>query len=223
MSEALKAAVLDLKMLRPYLKMVPVMLVLGIVMDISMKTGLSFVVLYAATLIMTLSAYPFGAEEKNRLHLLRLSLPVTRRAIVAGRYLQAASVSLVFSGIAFVLSFIASLVAGRTFAPAETALTALGVCAFALTVVMFQYPIYYRIGFMKARYLVNVPLFLIILLLPQIKALQSSARGGAPSRLIAFLSAHPMSAVLILLALAALLGLLSFLLSYHFFKKKDLS
>lgn len=221
MSDAIGSAVLDLKMLRPYLQKVPLLLAVGIVMDISMKTS-SFVILYAAVLVITLSAYPFGSEEKSRLYLLQLSLPISRRAIVAGRYLQAAAIALAFALIAFPLSFVSALLAGSSFQAVETMLIALGGGLFSLIIVSLQFPFYYRMGFMKARYIVNLPLFLIFLLVPQIKAVQSSLQSGTLGQMLLTLSQRPALALCALMLLVIALGFFSFLLSYRFFKNKDL-
>lgn len=221
MSDALKAAVLDLKTLRPYLKMIPLLLVLGVVMETSMNAA-GFVTIYAATIIITLAAYPFGAEEKSRLHLLQLSLPVSRRALVAGRYMQVTAVAAVMAVISFALSFVASLISGKPFVLSGTLMTALIGCASALFIVTLQYPFYYRMGFLKARYIVNIPIFLVFLLAPQIKLFKGSALA---SRLVLWLravSAHPSFAVIAVLLFVALAAYLSFLISYRFFKYKDM-
>lgn len=221
MSDALKAAVLDLKTLRANLKMVPVLLLVGIVMETSMETA-GFVTVYAATIIIALAAYPFGAEEKSRLHLLQLSLPVSRRAIVAGRYIQAAVVAAVMALVSCALSFAVQLARGLSPSFGPTAAVALSSCVAALLIVAFQYPFFYRMGYMKARYLVNVPLFLVIMLAPQLKALQNSVKSGTLADALRFVTASPAAFAACLLSAAALFIGLSFLFSYRLFRAKDL-
>lgn len=221
MSDALKASVLDLKTVRPYIKILPLLFLVGVVMDVVGKSG-TFVIAYAALITITSASYPFGAEEKSRLHFLALSLPVSRRSIVAGRYIQVILTAFFMAAVAFVLSIISAQISGIPISPSERISAALLSCACALLFIFIQYPFYYRLGYMRARYIVSIPVFLIVMILPQIKPLQNSIRNGALSRMIHTLSTQPLLAVAALFALCALVGFLSFLLSYRFFKNKDL-
>lgn len=105
------------------------------------------------------SSYPFAIGEKTRADLFYASLPLERRHVVYGRYLFALCINLGTAAFSFILCLLIALVQGD-FSLRETLLT-LGACFYLFTLVeAFQFPVYFKLGYTKAKLFVLLPLML---------------------------------------------------------------
>jgi ABC-type transport system involved in multi-copper enzyme maturation permease subunit len=152
---------LDLLTVRPYRKQLLVLVAVGLAITISMpdpSVALPAAAVYAALA----AAYPFAIGDKADLSTLLGALPVRRSAVVLGRYLFA---TLTFLG-AVVLATLAMLaVAAARSLPVEPAtaavLLATSFVVFALTVGI-QFPLYFALGYTRARMLSYLPFAAIV-------------------------------------------------------------
>lgn len=172
MNNILKAAKLDVALVKPYIKTICFTLVLPIVfaaINRSLLTGVSFAMCFIA---MT-TGYTFSVTEKNSMERLYGILPIKKSEMVIGRYLFV----LVLGMFALVISLITQPIVLRSMGENIRVLDIVsaaigGLFMFALYTV-FQIPGYYKYGAIKGRVFMYIPVvgFLATLfLLPQIPA-----------------------------------------------------
>jgi ABC-type transport system involved in multi-copper enzyme maturation permease subunit len=154
---------LDLLTVRPYRKQLLVLVAVGLAITIS--TPDPSVALPAAAVYAALAAaYPFAIGDKADLATLLGALPVRRSAVVLGRY---AFATLTFLGAAAIATIAMVAVAAARSIPLEPATTAVLLASsfaiFALTVGI-QFPMYFAMGYTRARMLSYLPFAAIVLI-----------------------------------------------------------
>lgn len=106
-------------------------------------------------------SYPFAVSEKTQGDLLYATLPISRHALVRGRYLFSLVVCGCSAGIAFILSIPISLVLKLPFDPLQM-LGILGALFLVFTFMgLIQLPLYFKLGYTKAKFLSLAPFLLI--------------------------------------------------------------
>lgn len=157
---------LDFSLIRPYVKTICFTMILPVVfaaINRSLLTGVSFAMCFIA---MT-TGYTFSIVEKNAMERLYGILPVRKSNLVVGRYIFIIIMgltALIFSLIVHpvILTFLGVPISAAEFAGAAT----IGIFLFALYTV-FQLPGYYKLGSIKGRVFMYIPVagFLATLLL----------------------------------------------------------
>lgn len=157
---------LDFSLIRPYVKTICFTMILPVVfaaINRSLLTGVSFAMCFIA---MT-TGYTFSIVEKNAMERLYGILPVRKSDLVVGRYIFITIMgltALIFSLIVHpvILTFLGVPISAAEFAGAAT----IGIFLFALYTV-FQLPGYYKLGSIKGRVFMYIPVagFLATLLL----------------------------------------------------------
>ena len=157
---------LDFSLIRPYVKTICFTMILPVVfaaINRSLLTGVSFAMCFIA---MT-TGYTFSIVEKNAMERLYGILPVRKSDLVVGRYIFIIIMgltALIFSLIVHpvILTFLGVPISAAEFAGAAT----IGIFLFALYTV-FQLPGYYKLGSIKGRVFMYIPVagFLATLLL----------------------------------------------------------
>lgn len=157
---------LDFSLIRPYVKTICFTMILPVVfaaVNRSLLTGVSFAMCFIA---MT-TGYAFSIVEKNAMERLYGILPVRKSDLVVGRYIFIIIMgltALIFSLIVHpvILTFLGVPISAAEFAGAAT----IGIFLFALYTV-FQLPGYYKLGSIKGRVFMYIPVagFLATLLL----------------------------------------------------------
>jgi ABC-type transport system involved in multi-copper enzyme maturation permease subunit len=153
---------LDLVTVHPYRRQYLILIAVGLVITISLpdpSVALPSAAVYAALA----AAYPFAIGDKADLSTLLGALPVRRISVVLGRY---AFATLTF-GVAVSIAIVAMIaVSAARSLPVEplTALTLLAIsfALFALTVGI-QFPMYFTMGYTRARMLAYLPFAAIVL------------------------------------------------------------
>ena len=156
MNNILKAAKLDVALVKPYIKTICFTLVLPIVfaaINRSLLTGVSFAMCFIA---MT-TGYTFSVTEKNSMERLYGILPIKKSEMVIGRYLFV----LVLGMFALVISLITQPIVLRSMGENIRVLDIVsaaigGLFMFALYTV-FQIPGYYKYGAIKGRVFMYIP------------------------------------------------------------------
>ncbi|MCL2437774.1 MAG: ABC-2 transporter permease [Coriobacteriia bacterium] len=158
----LSCALLDFQIIKPYIQTINIVLYGGAAAMLGFTMGNVFFGFLAGFLLGILFlSYPFAVSEKYKTAELYTSLGISPQSIVAGRYLFSLGFALVVALGAFGL---ASL--GAHFSRAievvsistNTAGLALVIIVLFLTVIMIQLAIYFRIDFMRARFVGMMPL-----------------------------------------------------------------
>ena len=166
-------------------------------------------------LIMYSTAY----DDLNKSDIMLNSLPINRKDIVSERYLSifvfilASSIIMAFTGVIMTLLGIGGNIR-------IIKLSDIGMAATSLSIIVFLYlPVYFKLGYLKAK-LVNFLVFFAVFFLPTLLA-----RLLAKNTSIAFLRSlnqlTEMQLVLIMLTFAGVLGLISYVLSLSFYRKRE--
>ena len=166
MSNIWKSVKLDFSLVRPYVKTICFTMVLPVVfaaINRSLLTGISFAMCFIA---MT-TGYTFSITEKNSMERLYGILPIRKSDMVIGRYIFIIIMgltALIFSLIAHpvILTILGESISIFDYISAAV----IGIFLFALYTV-FQLPGYYKLGSIKGRVFMYIPVagFLITLLL----------------------------------------------------------
>lgn len=171
---------LDLLTVRPYRKQLLVLVVVGLAITLSMPDP-SMALPAAAVYAALGAAYPFAIGDKADLPTLLGALPVRRNAVVLGRYVFATLMYLAAAAVATIAMVTAALARSLPLESATlTILFATSFAIFALTIGI-QFPIYFAMGYTRARLLSYLPFATIALIAFVGASLLSRSRpqGGA--------------------------------------------
>ncbi len=166
--------------------------------------------------------YPFALSEKSNLDALCSTLSVRRKTVVQGRYLFALLLNV--CGVLFALGLAAvGLAVARLagFAPAGSSgdlSSVLLLSAVFLLVQAIQLPVYFKLGYTKAKALSLVPFVAIMAGYMAILALGNHSMGMAA--FFAKITGSGLAVPLLVLGLALAL-LLSYRLSVAFYQKRE--
>lgn len=160
MSKVVSFIRMDLFTLKPYYKSAFTIFGVGAIFGFVQRDAYAMAaicIMYA----LLLTAYPFTIGDKYELDMLYATLAIRRRTVVTGRY---ALVILLFCAVALVavlLSYILARSLGYPFAWRDMAmLVAVFFLIFAMGVA-FQLPLFFKLGYTKAKFLSYLPLVLV--------------------------------------------------------------
>lgn len=207
---------LDFSLIRPYVKTICFTMILPVVfaaVNRSLLTGVSFAMCFIA---MT-TGYTFSIVEKNTMERLYGILPVRKSDLVVGRYIFIIIMgltALIFSLIVHpvILTFLGVPISAAEFAGAAT----IGIFLFALYTV-FQLPGYYKLGSIKGRVFMYIPVagFLATLLL-------IAKLPAGEGRLLAAVIHSPVLLMLSAVIFVAAMYAISILVSIKILKNKEM-
>lgn len=159
MNRTLAFAKLDYLTVKPYLTLKSFAILLALFVFLSIGTGGTSMMIGMLMMYGTIYAtYPFAVGDKNGIDTLYATLPLKKRNIVTGRYIFALCLNLLVGAVAFALSAILMGVTGKVFDLRETLATIL-ICFFVFGILeAVQLPIYFKLGYAKAKFLAYLPL-----------------------------------------------------------------
>ncbi len=166
MNNIWKSAKLDFSLVKPYVKTISFTMILPVVFaatNRSLLTGISFAMCFIA---MT-TGYTFSITEKNSMERLYGILPIRKSDMVIGRYIFIIIMGLIALIFSLVAHPVILTILGETISIFDYISAAvIGIFLFALYTV-FQLPGYYKLGSIKGRVFMYIPVagFLITLLL----------------------------------------------------------
>ena len=161
-----KSAKLDFSLVKPYVKTICFTMILPVVfaaVNRSLLTGISFAMCFIA---MT-TGYTFSITEKNAMERLYGILPIRKSDMVIGRYIFIIIMGLTALVFSLVSHPVILIILGETVSVFDfMSAAATGIFLFTLYTV-FQLPGYYKLGSIKGRVFMYIPVagFLITLLL----------------------------------------------------------
>jgi len=168
---------LDMRLIKPYMKSTMLLLfVAGPLFAIGMKSTAMMVMYIALCAIMSLG-YPFTIIEKKNGNLLYGVLPVSKEQAVTGRYLFIIAITVAAALIMVALSLIVLPIIGQAISLGTLLNEALFLIAGILLVAAFQVPLFYKLGFDKAKLWSYLPfgfIALIPILFPSVEAFDFS-------------------------------------------------
>jgi ABC-2 type transport system permease protein len=171
---------------------------------------------------MIFCSYPFAVGDQNGIDALYATLPIQRKNIVAGRYLFTISFNLLAGVTAVFFSVAAESVRNGAFSGLSSALISTLVCFALFAGLAFtQLPLYFKLGYSKAKFISYLPL---ILLTGFIGAVAGFGRQSYAPLAVAALEWLQNNTALFGLALGAALaglGYLSYKLSLYFYSRRE--
>lgn len=216
MNNIWKSTKLDFSLVKPYVKTICFTMILPVVfaaINHSLLTGISFAMCFIA---MT-TGYTFSITEKNSMERLYGILPIRKSDMVIGRYLFIiimGLIALIFSLIVhpFILTILGEDISQSDLIYA----TFTGIFLFALYTV-FQLPGYYKLGSIKGRIFMYVPVagFLITLLL-------ITEVPVGESKLLFAVSNSPVLLMLLIIIFVIVMYVVSILISIKVLKNKEM-
>jgi ABC-2 type transport system permease protein len=181
MSSILKLIKLDKALIKPYYKYFLIFFLLPAFMAVSFK-NITQSVVYAISLIAMTSSYTFTIAEKNDLNRLYGLLPVSKKDIVAGRYIFVILMGFVAILISLGSNLIALIITNVPFSIHEVIISiSVGITLYALFTAI-QLPGLFKFGAIKGRLLTLVPFIGIFIVGPTINNINSSSlKNGSPA------------------------------------------
>jgi ABC-type transport system involved in multi-copper enzyme maturation permease subunit len=148
----------DFYSLQKYLKTVSVMLILYAVLG-TMNDDPSFIIGMVILFFAMMSLTTFSYDETAHWHQYALSMPLSRKKIVLGKYILCLILTAAGGAVSVILSLTIS-VFKHSFLLSNIFLTTSAVCMIALLMMSVLFPLLYKFGVEKAR-LMMVLVFLI--------------------------------------------------------------
>jgi len=168
-------------------------------------------------------SYPFSVGEKNGMDTLYATLPLKRRNVVMGRYVFVLCLEIIGMIFVLLLSVLLATVFRTDVNIMETLFSLCVLSAVFSLIVSLQYPIYFKLGYAKAKIYAYIPLLIIFLLIMLVAA--AAGRLAATSNLDtiwAVISASPYLMYGLPIGIGLLLLVLSCALSCKLYEKRDI-
>ncbi len=160
MNKTLSFVKLDFFIIKPYVKSIIYLIIMALIFGIFFRepgSAMSILMVYLCLMI----SYPFSIGEKNHANSLYGILPVDRKIIVSARYIYAIFIGLTGAFISIIFSFIISKIFNKAFILEEIFFTLSILILIYCFLVAFQFPIYFKLGYDKAKMLGVLPLLII--------------------------------------------------------------
>ena len=164
---------LELRALKPYKVSIFILLGLALAMGYFFHSA-DTLVGYVLMMLVLMTSYPFSISERNNLDVLYATLSINRKTVVRGRYALMLAAEALGMAVSVLLSWFLNLFIDMGFQLEQVVFLAcilFGVYSLLLSV---QYPIYFKLGYNKAKLLVMIPmlvLFLVVIELPMLSKL----------------------------------------------------
>lgn len=165
MNKTISFVRLDLRTIKPYvtIKNFIIFAAIAVLLLFSNKSSnmpISILMAYATLYV----SYPFAVGDKTQIDALYATLAIQRKTVVLGRYLFAFFITFITGFAAYLLTGLLSLFSNIPFYPYETLLFTLILFVLFTLVQAFQLPIFFKLGYMKAKFLSYAPMLLFLLL-----------------------------------------------------------
>lgn len=224
MSKIISFVKLDFITIKPYLtwKNFLILLVVAVIMtwnSDSSAAAVGFIMVFAALYV----SYPFAVGERNGIDSLYMTLSITRKTVVLGRYVFALSFNILSGILAFIISFGLFTVLGKAFNVLETLGAICAIFVIYTLIQAFQLPIFFKLGYAKAKFFSYLPLIgwpLAVFLLSSL--LNETQMLGSLSGWMTWLSENTIAAVVIAAGIWLVAVLISYQISLAYYKKRDL-
>lgn len=212
---------LDLLTLQPYYKSVFAILATGSVFGIVQRDAYAMAAIclvYALLLV----AYPFTIGDKYALDVLYGTLAIRRSTIVYGRYTLVVLLYAAVAVCAVALTYGMAMLLGFSFSwPAMTMLVAVFFLFFALAAGL-QLPIFFKLGYTKAKLITYVPLVLVPLVLYLFSAFTDfTGLKGLSDQVVLWTESHRLLTYGLLLLAGLLVLASSALLSRRLYEQRE--
>ena len=227
MRSALHQVRLDAITVRPYLTLKNIIILFALPVFLIFTTqSLQMPIMMTFLYCSMFATYPFMVGDKNGIDALYCTLPMLRRAVVAGRYLFTLALLLFAGAFTLLLAGLASLLPGISLsAPVFVGILA-GMLAWLLLSNAITLPVYFKVGYTRAKFFSYLPYFIIPLAVLIITSLLPRLATQAELETLLLSAAAWLSQNLWLLVLGAVVILAalyyaSYKLAAHFYQKRS--
>ena len=221
---AINFARLDYFTIKPYLTWKSILIFLAVIVFLAYGTSEAAMIVSMCMMYSVIFAcYPFAVGDKNSLDTLYFTLPVTKKNIVIGRYLFTISLNLIMLVISYLISLIIITALNvMSFDPIVNLLTALVCFALFTFIEAIQLPIYFKLGYTKAKFLAYIPLIAFPASVVAMTAIVDRDKLiSTLTNVIAWMGNNIIITVLACLAVWLGIMFLSMLLSLKFYAKRE--
>ena len=223
MSKVLSFVRLDFITVKPYLTAKNLLILLVAVTALSLnKAGGGVIIGIIMAFALMYSGYPFAVGEKSGIDQLYSTLPMSKSSVVLGRY----GFFLVLDGmsgiVAYVFIFVLQTVLRQRFSLFETLLTVLALFVIYTFFQAIQLPIYFKLGYAKAKFLAYMPIAIFPLVTLAVGSRFSEADWvGLAEKLLLWMSDNQFYAIAISVVVWMTMMLVSYSISLNFYKKRE--
>ena len=159
MSKVLSFVKLDFITVKPYFTVKNLFILLIVITALSINNTAGGVLIgIVMAFALMYSSYPFAVGEKNSIDHLYATLPMSKRSVVLGRYGFVIALDVISGVVACLLLFVLQTILQRPFSLQETLLTALVLFVIYTFFQAIQLPIYFKLGYAKAKFLAYMPI-----------------------------------------------------------------
>lgn len=223
MNKALSFIRLDFITVKPYFTLKNLILFFGVALIMLISSGTStsaiaMLMVYAAIYV----SYPFAVGEQNGIDALYTTLSIKRSTVVLGRYLFALVIDVCAGLLAYAFSFAALTVMHKDFNPLESLVITLVLLVLYSIIQAAQLPIYFKLGYAKAKlwaYMPFIGLALIALVVPNL--LKDSFSLSEISNFFGWFAENPLIAVLFGTVIWVGIMVISYQTSLSYYSKRD--
>jgi hypothetical protein len=218
---------LDFGTIRPYLTVKSLLIFGAIAMFLSAVNGSIALSLGIGFMLGTLlTSYPFAIGEKSNLDALYATLAVNRKTVVLGRYLFVLLLNVGCILFSFVFAAIGVFAANALGifqgGGVDSLFAVVSLSGVLLLVQMVQLPIFFKLGYTKAKFMSVLPFALIMAAFAAFTTLAKDASMSAKiSNVLNGLFGNEALFVIIVAATLALITLCSFSCSKKFYAKRE--
>lgn len=217
MKNSMKTVKLDILSIKPYMTLKNLMMLIffSALYTIITKRGdtVAFIISFMAMMYTT---YPFMVGEDSGIDNLYRISGIGPEDVVKGRYLYVFMISFIAAAVGTVLSVIISSAMGKPIGIYNS----LGVFAISFMIVTFfamiQLPLFFRLGYLKARSIVGITYFIVMIILVGFGSL---IKGNLD--LVRSLNIKPVVFIIIALFLYIASGMISYVTALKSYRKRE--
>ena len=166
MNKVMSFVRLDFITIKPYLtvKNLLIFIAVALIMIFTNNSAIGAIAMLMVFAAM-FSAYPFVIGEKSNIDVLYTTLSIKRKTVVFGRYLFALTLDLAAGLFAAMFSFVILTATQKDFDFDGSLVTVLVLFLLFSAIQAVQLPIYFKLGYAKAKFLAYLPFFVFPLLI----------------------------------------------------------
>jgi len=223
MSKMLSFVKLDFITIKPYLTVKNLIILLIVVTALSINnTAVGVLLGIVMAFALMYSSYPFAVGEKNDIDQLYFTLPMSKRNIVLGRYGFVIALDILSGIVACLFLFVLQTILQRAFSLQETLLTTLVLFVVYTFFQAIQLPIYFKLGYAKAKFLAYMPIAIFPLVAVAVGSRFSEVDWvGLVENILTWISANQIFAIAVSVIVWAAMMFLSYSISLRFYKKRE--
>ena len=218
MNKLLSFVKLDIITIKPYFTWKTLLIMLAVTVSLSFNESQNGLIIgFIMVLALTFSSYPFAVGEKNGIDALYATLPVKRNCVVLGRYLFALILDIAIGLLAVIISASLQLIMKNTFNLKESFFIMLILLVSYSIFQAIQLPIYFKLGYAKAKLLAYLP----VLVFPLLVLSTASFFKESIISLFIWVMENQMLTAIISAALWAVIVIISYKISLKFYMKRS--